>query len=382
MNKILIINQNSGYLMIDLANSLAEKNFDVSLLTGRLIVRNTKLHNSIKLRKILSYNRNTTFSRIISWMIAFIQITWSVKIHYRQHFIIIVSNPPLNAFLPIFVKNRFSYLVFDLYPQILVKKGILRNESFVNRFWMKTNLKVFRQADEIFAITESMAEAIQPYCNNKNIQVVPLWGHNNFFNVPDKNCNPFIAEHKLQGKFIVLYSGNLGANQNSELFLELAMKSKNPDIIFLIIGEGSHKKFLEQKVENLKIDNCILLPFLPAEILPYSFSAADLAIVSIGPDISELSIPSKTFSYIAAGLPLMCISPKNSELERHVRKFNNGESFTIDQIKEMTEFIEDLSGNENKLTAFRRNSLEASKHFSIKNAEIIPDILVNSIFAQ
>ena len=81
--------------------------------------------------------------------------------------------------------------------------------------------------------------------------------------------------------------------------------SQNPDVIFLIIGDGDRRKWLETDIRKRKLKNCKLLPLQAVDKIPYSFASADLAIVSLGTMASGLSLPSKTFNFMSAGLPLL-----------------------------------------------------------------------------
>src|ERR1035437_9133783 len=96
MNKrIVLINQATGYLFIDIANEFASKYDEVVLFNGGIIQSDQQLDAKIKIVKIKSYNRNSTFTRMFSWIIAFIQIALFVKLRYSKHELFISSNPPL-----------------------------------------------------------------------------------------------------------------------------------------------------------------------------------------------------------------------------------------------------------------------------------------------
>ena len=94
MKKILIINQDSGYLMIDIANAYLKKGYIVDLIEGRLVQRNIKLDENVKWSKIISYNRSGNFKRIYTWLVATIQIVFKIWFYCRDYELFIVSNPP------------------------------------------------------------------------------------------------------------------------------------------------------------------------------------------------------------------------------------------------------------------------------------------------
>ena len=379
MKRIIIINQDSGYLTIDIAIDLINNNFDPVLITGRLVTRNNSLPESVKIKKIIKYHRGSNYQKFFSWIIGFFQILFIIKTKYKNDYLLLVSNPPLSSFLPLFCKNKFSLLIFDVYPNVLMQMGVVSETSFFAEYWKRINKKVFAKADNIFTLTEGMSALINQYINDKRIGIVPLWGDTSFFTPIPKETNPFILEHKLANRFVVIYSGNLGSTHNVEILPELAKRIKNPKVIFLIIGNGDRKRYIEEKVKELNLMNCLFLPLLPINQIQFSFASAQIAIVSLSEHASGISLPSKTFGFMSAGLPLLCIAGKGSELNRLIEKYDNGRCFPPDKLDEIACFIEDIAQNEAMLEKFKFNSQKASNDFTSKNAGLITDALIKSI---
>ncbi len=382
LKKVVIINQDSGYLMIDIANALAESGCEVSILTGRLVVRNNPVASSVRTDKIVRYDRRNNFRRLLSWLIAFLQIIYKVKIKYRKDYLFIVSNPPLVAFLPLICRNRYSFMVFDIYPDTLTRMGILSESSGFIRFWRRINSKVFRRADFVFTLTESMALQIKGYNDSGNIKVIPVWSDNKLFRPVAKSENPFILQHELTGYFIVLYSGNLGSTHNIEIIPEIASQVTNTHILFLIIGDGERKKWIQDEIARRGLTNCKLLPLQPVGEIHNSFASGDVALIAQGAKSSGLSMPSKTFDYISAGLPLLCVAGEDSELHALVSRYGNGRSITDGQVPEMVEFLESLAEDEKLCDSYRTNSLSASRDFTSQNANKIADYVSGAINAK
>jgi glycosyltransferase involved in cell wall biosynthesis len=364
--------------MVDLANALVEKDAEVVLIAGRLVVRETPLSAEVKIRRIAKYKRATGFLRLFTWIIGFLQILFIIKTRHRRDHLLIISNPPLATLLPLFCRNRFTFFIFDVYPDAIAQVGILSEGSVFYRSWVKANRKIFRRAEDIFTLTETMAGLLKEYSPAKEIKVVPVWSNNEFFRPVAKETNPFMAEHNLQNRFIVLYSGNLGATHDAFIIPQIAGKVKNQSILFLIIGDGDQKRDIAEAIKRLQLTNCRMLPPQPVEVIPYSFASADLAVVSLGSRASSLSLPSKTFNFMSAGLPMLCIAGEESELSRIVTKYNNGKCFSHSQVNEMAAFIDEIADNHDLLTLYRGNSLKASTDFTAANANIIADVVIKA----
>ncbi len=367
--KIAILNQDSGYLMIDIANAYADEGYNVSVIAGRIVKRNHDLRKGIKQIKTIVYNRKSTFQRLYTWIFASLQMLFIVWFRLRKHELLIVSNPPFASLLPFFFCNKFNLLVYDIYPDNLFELNILSRNSLVVKLWQKANRKVFSRANRIITITEGMKEVIQKYVKNKNVELISIWTDNDFLVPIPKNGNPFLTMHNLQNKFVVMYSGNIGISNDIEKLLKIAKKIKREDIIMVIVGEGSRKSYIESLIKSDSIANCIILPWQEVSMLPFSLSASDLSVIILGKNISKLALPSKLYSLLSVGSPILCISSQDSDLSSFIMTHDIGKSFNHEMEDQIVDYIYYIADNpliKNKLCL---NSLAASKNFTATNAK-------------
>lgn len=368
-DKIVFINQSTGYLMIDIVNAFASQCKETALIAGSIKENERSLNPSTKVDKIVEYNRTSIFKRLLTWVWGTIQIYFKLLFKYRGWYVVYVTNPPLSYLLSLCLKNPFSVIVYDIYPDALTNIGI-KKTNFLYRKWIKWNNKLFDKADKIFTLSDGMKKQLSSYTDNNKIESIPNWSASNKLHPINKEENIFIKIHNLTDKFIVLYSGNIGITHNVEYIIEVAKKLKNDnDIQFLIIGEGGKKKILENNVTKYGLNNCRFLTWQSVEMMPYSLASADIAVITLNDDTASLSVPSKTYNLLAVGAPLLCIAPKTSELNNLVSEYNNGRCFDKEAIKEMTEYILEVNNNPTLKKGLSNNSLKASKQFTYKNAE-------------
>jgi glycosyltransferase involved in cell wall biosynthesis len=365
--EIVFINQNAGYLMIDIIHA-HEQYTRRSFITGSLTERDIKLDASVKIEKIIKYNRSSGIKRLFTWGWAFIQICWLVKTRHRKADLFIVSNPPFAVFIPLICKNPFSLLVYDVYPDALVAFHFFGDQAYVTRLWRKANRRIFAKAKKIFTISNGMKKVLAQYVPADSIQVVPVWSHNDFLKPVPKADNLFIRQQGWQDKFLVIYSGNLGHTHDIEMLVEMAAKITDDTIHFVIIGDGDKKQLLKEQIAAFQLTNCSLMPWQEVAMLPYSLSAADLAVVSLGKEASALSVPSKTFNLLSVGAPLICITAAASELSALVHQYQLGECFEATEIDRMIEFIYKVKSNSGYQLELRQHALKASKDFGPENA--------------
>jgi glycosyltransferase involved in cell wall biosynthesis len=356
--------------MIDIINAHKQKYAEAVLITGKLFKEeNTELDSYASLDKIVRYNKSSSFQRIYTWLTATIQILFKILFKYRKEELFIVSNPPFATLLPLFFKNKFSLLIFDIYPDILISHKMLKENSFIAIRWKKANKKVYNKATTIFTISEGMADNLSKYTDRKKIKVIPNWSNTSFLKPIDKAKNPFIKANQMENKFIVLYSGNMGLTHDIETIINIADKLREEkEILFLLIGEGEKKRKIEKMIENLGLKNCLMLPFQKTEILPFSLGSADIGIVSLDNASSLLSVPSKTYGLMAVGTTLLCIGDKASELGKLTEKYQLGETFDKNAVNAIASFILEVRNNKDLHSFYCNNARKASQNFTPKNA--------------
>ena len=158
---IIFINQSSGYLMIDIINAHAPYYDELILLTGYFNPRNISLNPKVKIIFLKNYVRDSFFKRLFSWIIFLLQSIFYIYFKYKKSNLYFVSNPPIFTFLP-FLKNRnYSFLIYDIYPQFLVKNKLIKESSILFRIWNWRNTIVYENAKYIFTISEGMKQNLR-----------------------------------------------------------------------------------------------------------------------------------------------------------------------------------------------------------------------------
>jgi glycosyltransferase involved in cell wall biosynthesis len=366
---IVFINQVTGYLMKDLVNTFAEKYYKVALIAGSVSKAGDALNTKVRISKITRYKKKSKIYRILSWLSATIQAIILVNIKYRGFHIFITSNPPTLAFLPLFCKNRYSVLIYDIYPDGLIAGGFINESSWINKIWKMQNKRFLSVASHIYTLTDGMAETLSKYVDIERIIVIPPWSLFKSDNKVDKKNNKFIKQHNLDGYFMVMYSGNIGLGHNVESIVEVAKTLKGQkDIRFVIIGDGWNKQSVEKLIVYYQLNNCLVLPFQSPEMFQHSLPAADIGVVSIAREGAKLCAPSKIYNLINLGIPLLAITEESSDLANLIQKHDIGTSFRFDQIKEMAEFILTVKNDRTYLTTYKSNLNECAGIFTSENA--------------
>lgn len=368
MRKILITNQSAGYLTTEIANAFIRsgKYDEVVLAVGNEISPLLKLDERVIVEKMPKYDKTSISKRTMSWFQGAKWIVSKVKKKYKGFELFLISNPPTIAFATMFLKNRYSTLIYDVYPNGLVDGGFIKKNNLIYQLWARRNKKFFGNADHVFTITEGMKNTISDYCPIEKIEVVELWSNPNlpYLNV-SQNDNKFILENGLLGKFIIMYSGNIGKGHDLDVLVDVAQKLQGyKNIVFLFVGDGYLKPIIEQKANEYGLNNVIMLPYQERSMLPYSLSCSDLAVVSTNKQSGKVCIPSKIFDLIKLGRPIFCIAEPDSDISQFVNKHKVGKSFSREQVDKMVDFILTMYENQDELVKFSKASLCASLHYT------------------
>lgn len=367
--KILIINQASNYLTIGFANAFFEKFEEVTLVTGSVRVQGEELNPGIKVHYIHRWVERPMQKKLFSYIGALWKFFWLIRTQYSKYEVFFVSVPPMGYLLNLLVPNKFSMVIWDVYPDTFKITG-MRETHPMYRAWSKLNKKSFNKAYRLFTIGDKMAELLEQYVDKEKILIQPIWSifqENSRF---PKAANPFVKTHGLEGKFVVQYSGNIGLAHKVEFVVQLAEKMQDhKDILFQIIGRGPRKLVLEKIVEEKGLPNCQFSPFQSEDMFPYSLSAADLGVVILDEATAKGSVPSKSYNLMSFGLPALYIAGPDSELATYAKKYKHAACFKEEELDKAEAFILALSSSKDIWSEYSKNAEKASTRFKRGNAD-------------
>lgn len=210
---------------------------------------------------------------------------------------------------------------------------------------------------------------ILAYAADAEVVVIPNWSAFSGFIPVSRNQNCFINGEKPEDRFIVQYSGNIGVTHNVETLVEIAERLKtNEEILFQIIGRGDRANFIMELVEKKQLANCQILPFRKDEELYESLCAAHLAVITLDDKTSDISVPSKIYNIMAAGVPVLVIAPSMSDVSGIVKEYCVGAAFEKKDINGMCDFILEIKNNAILHYRMAGNALNASNNFTNANA--------------
>jgi len=125
--------------------------------------------------------------------------------------------------------------------------------------------------------------------------------------------NAFRKELGLEGKIILLYSGNMGGKQGLEVLAPLAESfQSDPRVHFLFCGDGAFRPQLEVLVEGMP--NVTLLPLQPFSRLNELLNAADIHLLPQRRGAADLVMPSKLTGMLSSGRPVIATADPGTQV--------------------------------------------------------------------
>src|SRR4028119_1220405 len=199
--------------------------------------------------------------------------------------VIFSTMPPLPICVPVafYAWIRACPIVLnvqDIVSEAAVRVGLVKKNGLLIRIADALEKFAYSTASQVSVIDSDFVEKLRSQgVPPEKIVCVPNWVDVNFIRPLPKENNSFRETHKLKGKFVVLYAGNIALTQGLQTVVQAAACLKHiPEIAFAIVGESTALARLQQDCETYKANNVMLLPFEPREKLPELLAAADVKI--------------------------------------------------------------------------------------------------------
>jgi len=306
----------------------------------------TTQENGVKIIRVRvpSLERKQLLKRAIQFTT--FQIGAAITCLSQNYEVVIVTNPAIEVMLPFFTgavlrRKPSVFFIADVYPDVGVHLNIFKGKRAIQlvealeRFCLKN-------ATYTWIFSNSFQEPVQRLgVSIQKQRLIYSWIDANKI-IPLPRQNPFSQEFGLNDYFVVLYAGNLGLSQGLEKVLGVA-KQLEPytDIRFVFVGDGSGKEALVSRAQELQLTNVSFIPFQPVERVAEVLATADVSLLSLQSNIASASIPSKTFSYLASGRPIIAILDPHSDAADLIHRSGGGIVFSPEQISNLTNVLLD-----------------------------------------
>lgn len=382
----------TGKLLAELAQELIQRGWEVTVVTSRSSadLPRSELVAGVRVERVntLRFTRTSHWRRALSYLTVYPALLGRTLRLARADVVVTMTDPPLLVLLgPLLKWTKASRLVHwaqDLYPEVAEELGVLRKGGGLAKLCTGLSTWAARRHDRIIAVGRCMKQRLVGRgLPQETIHVVPNWA--GAVNPMETAANPFRREHDLEGRFVVMYSGNLGLAHPFEAILEAAtqLQSTNPGIVIVMVGGGPRLESVKRAASERSLDNVRFLPPQPAERLAQSLGAADLHLVSMRDELCGLVVPSKIYGVLAAGRPCVFLGPKESEAARLLEEFQCGAVINPADGAALSRCLVGWASDAERVREAGQRAREASAHFNTRRAaQALHEILLQAARAE
>lgn len=273
-------------------------------------------------------------------------VSFFVGLSIKHVDVILSPSPPLtigrlNQWLGKVKGCKVVYNVQEIYPDILGK-----SQGLVFKILSRMEHKVYNGSDAVTTIDKVFYNTIIDRFEDKSkLHVIPNFVDTELYHsgvstgVLDKSLFPETESLK------ILYAGNIGFAQDWEPLVKLAEKTRDLDIEYLVIGEGVMKPYVEEKKKELGLDKLHVLPYQPRHQMPAILAYSDVQFIFMNPKMEGQGFPSKVYTIMACGRPLLVCSGNNTPIVSFLQPLGCAKLVTEhDMEKKTDEMVQWLAG--------------------------------------
>lgn len=368
MRILLIVNQfppdvnSTGHLMAELAARWVDWGHEVSVVTspphykdfrieanyrGKLYQRERCGSLDVSRLWVYAPGKKSMLNRLISYLSFAVGATLIGLLRRQSWDVILCANGGFFTGIAAWLIGApkgipFIYNVQDLYPEVPVAAGQLRNRYAIE-ILRRTEAFMYRKARQVSVISTPMRDnLLGKNISPEKISVIPNFVDCEFIR-PLARANEFSQVHGLDDKFVVMHAGNLGYVYDFDSLLSAAKAlEQERDMVFLIVGDGVAKAALERRAQELSLQNVLYLPFQPRAQLPWLRATADVQVSLYKSGAARHSMPSKIYEIMASGRPLLASAERHSAVWQLVEDTDCGVCVEPENAEQLTEAIRRL----------------------------------------
>ena len=353
-----------GQYMADVVEEMVKRDWLVNVITADRgyddpEVKYPKLeeHSGVHIRRLpfSSFGKRSIFLRMVAGF-SFILQCVVLGIFIRPlDCILVSSSPPIAPLAAMAIKKvrrvPIKYWIMDLNPDQMIMLGRISDKSLLSRLFNRLNRSILENADNVITLDKYMARRVNNKINvSKKLSVISPWPLENYLEDIEHLNNPFRKKYKLNDKIVIMYSGNHSLANPFDTLLHAAVKLHDYyEVMFVFIGGGIRKTEIETFINKENPGNIISLPYQPLKEIKYSLSAADVHVVSVGSEMVGVVHPSKAYSAMAIGRPILFLGPAQFYNLISIQGQQIGWQVDHDDIESMVRTIKHISALSPKL---------------------------------
>jgi len=255
---------------------------------------------------------------------------------------VLAMSPPLTLgltgwFTKIIRRAPLVFNIQDVFPDAAIQTGAISNRKIIAAAkWLER--MSYQRSDAVVLLSQDLRANIANKIDKRfhqRLHVIPNFVDTHAI-TPQDRMTAYRSELGIGDQLVVMYAGNVGFSQSLNLVVDAA--AKFPDIAFVINGDGAARKKLEEDCAQLT--NVYFGDYQPIERLGEVLATGDIHLVPLRAGLASVSVPSKSYSILAAGRPMLAAIDPGTEIPNMLQQCGAGVAVEPDN---SSAFIEALS---------------------------------------
>jgi glycosyltransferase involved in cell wall biosynthesis len=328
-----------GQHMADAAVEMARRGWRVVVLTANrgyddpsMQYRAREKHDGVDIRRLpfSSFGKASIPVRLAAAAIFMTQCVLRGLFTRRLRAILVTTSPPMCSVAAVVIglvrRVPIKYWVMDVNPDQMIELGRVSATALPARLFNLFNRLILAAAADVITLDRFMAERLnRKWFLDDKLHVIPPWPHEEHLEPVPHGSNPFREKHGLDGRFVIMYSGNHSIASPLTTILEAALSPGcDPRVMFVFVGGGLGKREVDRVIATSRPRNIVSLPYEPLAQIKYSLSAADVHLVSMGDSMVGVIHPCKIYGAMAVARPILFLGPDPCHASEIVKEHGIG----------------------------------------------------------
>lgn len=334
-----------GHEVIGLASRSYERGVG-STLPGRSVEAGMEVHrvgaNLLGRRSLVRRGMDAVLFLILA--------AWKVLTVPKPDVVVCFTAPPLIGVLGFLARLRgclWVNWVMDLYPDVAISCGVLREGSLPERVLSWVGAEILRRADRNVVLGRCMEDRLRAkgVAPEKIVLVAPWADADELLPVPDED-NEYRKASGRPDAVRVMYAGNFGRGHDLDTLCAAAVALRDdPSITFTFVGWGHRRQAVKAFVAEQGLDNAEVLPRQPAERLAELLSSADVHVVSLDEKCTGTMVPCRLLSLMSVARPAVFVGGASAETGRVLEEHACGRSVRQGDVDGLVAALQELAGD-------------------------------------
>lgn len=249
----------------------------------------------------------------------------------------------------------FVYDVRDIWPDVALEIGAFSKKSAYCRIFDSITAFLYRHADIVTTVTprkwEALREKLPPQSRHK------VWLVGNGLDerfLQQKERAQVIADYRLEERFTIVYTGNMGLAQGLEHLISLAETLNPHRFQILLFGDGVAHSSLERACAQKQLHHVRFCGRVEEEVVYTVLRHASMAYIPLVNANLKSSVPTKTYEALGAGCPVLLVA--EGDAADVVRECGCGMTLSPNQIDRLPEVFSEFMEQYPAICAQRENA--------------------------